>query len=86
MAGTLFAVRVSMISPATVVGAKDAVTPLGSPDAAKLMLPANPFWPTSVMPTWPEAPWTMDNDVGSPLMVKLGGRAPVPPSAMLCVV
>jgi hypothetical protein len=49
------------------------------------MLPANPFWPTSVMPTWPEAPWTMDNDVGSALIVKLGARVPVPLSEMLCV-
>ena len=43
----LLAVSVSVVFPVipvTGLGAKDAVTPLGKPDAESVTLPVNPFW------------------------------------------
>ena len=41
----LAAVSVSKLEPVAVgFGAKDAVTPLGRPDTARLTLPVNPYW------------------------------------------
>lgn len=40
----VLAVSVSVLVPLVLVGLNDAVTPLGSPDAARLTLPVNPFW------------------------------------------
>ena len=36
--------RVNVLIPVAGFGEKDAVTPLGSPDAAKFTLPVNPYW------------------------------------------
>ena len=38
------AVNVSVLVLVAELGLNDAVTPLGKPDAAKLTLPAKPFW------------------------------------------
>jgi len=45
----LLAVRVRVLVPLVLVGLNVAVTPLGSPDAARLTLPVNPFWSFTVM-------------------------------------
>jgi len=39
----LLAVSVSTLDPVVGFGEKDAVTPLGRPDAERVTLPANPF-------------------------------------------
>jgi hypothetical protein len=39
----LLAVRVSTLAPVVGLGFHDAVTPLGSPDAARVTLPLNPY-------------------------------------------
>ena len=39
----LVAVKVTMLFPVDGFGEKDAVTPLGSPDAERVTLPVNPF-------------------------------------------
>ena len=42
-AAELLAVSVSVLAPVVGFGEKDAVTPLGSPEAERVTLPANPF-------------------------------------------
>lgn len=73
-AAVLLAVSVITLVPVVGFGVNDAVTPLGRPEAARLIkLPfKNPFWPVTVIPEVPEPPWTMDRDVGDAPMVKLG--------------
>jgi hypothetical protein len=39
----LLAVKVSVLIPVVGFGRKDAVTPLGRPDAVRLTLPVNPY-------------------------------------------
>jgi len=39
----LLAVRVSVLAPVVGFGEKDAVTPLGRPEAERATLPVNPF-------------------------------------------
>ena len=38
-----FAVRVRVLVPLVVAGEKEAVTPLGSPEVARLTVPVNPY-------------------------------------------
>ena len=45
----LLAVSVSTLDPLVGFVPKDAVTPLGRPDAARVTLPLNPFAPVTVM-------------------------------------
>ena len=45
----LLAVSVNVLVPAVLLGLKDAVTPLGRPDADKLTLPLKPFCGVTVM-------------------------------------
>jgi hypothetical protein len=40
----LLAVNLKLLVPVVVAGLKDAVTPLGKPDADRLTLPKKPFW------------------------------------------
>jgi hypothetical protein len=47
VAAALLAVSVSTLEPVAGFGEKDAVTPLGRPDAARFTLPANPFCGTT---------------------------------------
>jgi len=42
-AAELLAISVSTLDPVVGFGEKDAVTPLGRPDAERVTLPANPF-------------------------------------------
>jgi hypothetical protein len=50
------AVSVSTLVPVAGFGLKDAVTPLGRPDAARVTLPVKPFRPVTVTVDVPEAP------------------------------
>jgi hypothetical protein len=43
------AVSVNVLVLAVLLGLKDAVTPLGVPDADKLTLPVKPFWGVTVI-------------------------------------
>jgi hypothetical protein len=53
----LLAVSVNtLVPPAAGFGLKDAVTPLGKPEAARVTLPSNPFVPVTVMVDVLEAP------------------------------
>jgi len=56
----LLAVNVS-VAPNTVAGfgEKDAVTPLGRPDADRVTLPLNPYDGFTEMSVVPEVPWPM---------------------------
>jgi hypothetical protein len=55
-AAVLLAARVSTLVLVVGFVANAAVTPLGRPEAASVTLPANPFWPVTVMVDFPEAP------------------------------
>jgi hypothetical protein len=52
----LLAVSVIMLEPVVGFGAKDAVTPLGRPDAARLTLPVNPYCGFTLTVDVPEVP------------------------------
>ncbi len=66
------AVSVSVLVPVGLAGLKDAVTPLGSPEADKLTLPVKPFVGFTVIVLLPLFPWvtvTLDGEAES---VKFG--------------
>jgi hypothetical protein len=67
------AVSVRTCVPETVPAANDAVTPLGSPVAARVTVPLNPFAPVTVIVLVPVLPWATDTLVGKAESVKLGG-------------
>jgi len=52
----LLAVSVSTLVPVVGLVAKDAVTPLGNPDAVRFTLPVKPYWGVTVMVDVPAAP------------------------------
>jgi len=52
----LLAVNVKVLEPAVLAGLKEAVTPLGKPDADKLTLPVKPFCGVTVTFVAPLAP------------------------------
>jgi len=52
----LLAVSVNTLVPVVGFGLKDAVTPLGNPEAARVTLPANPYAPVTAMVDALEAP------------------------------
>jgi hypothetical protein len=52
----LLAVSVNVLVLAVLLGLKDAVTPLGSPDADKLTLPLKPFCGVTVIVLVPAVP------------------------------
>jgi hypothetical protein len=56
MLAALLAVSVNTLVPAVEFGLKDAVTPLGNPEAARVTVPVNPFAPVTVMVDVLEAP------------------------------
>ena len=72
VAAELLAVSVSTLVPVVGLVANAAVTPLGRPEAASVTLPANPFWPDTVMADFPEAPWATVREAGEVPSVKLG--------------
>jgi hypothetical protein len=56
VAAVLLAVSVNMLVPVALEGLKDAVTPLGNPEADKLTLPLKPFSGLTVMLLLPVEP------------------------------
>jgi hypothetical protein len=58
VAAVLLAVRVSMLVLVMLLGLKDAVTPLGKPDADKLTLPLKPPCGVTVMVLMALVHWT----------------------------
>jgi len=71
------AVSVSLLVVAVDEGLKDAVTPLGSPVAASVVEPLNPFAGITVMVVDPEAPWVMFRLAGDAPKMKLGAALTV---------
>ena len=57
VAAVLLAASVNVLVLELLVGLKDAVTPLGRPDAEKLTLPLKPLSGETVMVLVPLAPW-----------------------------
>ena len=55
-AAVLLAVSVSTLVPVVGLVAKDAVTPLGNPDAVRFTLPVKPYWGVTVMVDVPASP------------------------------
>jgi hypothetical protein len=68
----LLAVSVNMLALVVLVGLKEAVTPLGRPEAAKVTLPLKPFCGVTVMVLAPLAPWVSAKLLGDAESVKLG--------------
>jgi hypothetical protein len=55
----LLAVKVSVLLPVVGLGVKEAVTPLGRPDAESATLPVNPYCEYTYTLEVPELPWPM---------------------------
>jgi hypothetical protein len=55
----LLAVSAMVLLPFVGFGEKDAVTPLGRPEAERVTLPVNPFWGYTEALVVPEVPWPM---------------------------
>jgi hypothetical protein len=68
----LAAIRASVPGLLVVAGVKEAVTPLGNPDAVKLMLPPNPFAPVAVSVVVVVLPGVKLTLFGDAANVKLG--------------
>ena len=73
----LLAVSVRALELVVLVGLKDAVTPLGKPEADKLTLPLKPFCGVTVMVLVPLAPCVIAMLFGDAESVKFGGAATV---------
>src|ERR1700690_2082239 len=79
-----FAVSVITVLVVDDVGLNVAVTPVGRPVAAKVTVPANPFWgATVIVLVPPEAPGTIDTLVGLAVSVNVAG--PVTVNAIVVV-
>jgi hypothetical protein len=70
------AVRVSTLLPVVGLVPKDAVTPLGKPDAARVTLPENPSTSVTEIVLVPLLPWVMERLLGEAESVKLGVSEP----------
>jgi hypothetical protein len=81
----LLAVSVKVLVVFVLVGLNDAVTPLGSPEAAKLTLPAKPFVGTTVITLGPLVPWARLREVGFAASVKSGSGVTVRVIVVVCV-
>jgi hypothetical protein len=68
----LLAVSVNVLALVVLVGLKEAVTPLGRPEADKVTLPLKPFCGVTVMVLAPLAPWVSAKLLGDAESVKLG--------------
>ena len=68
--------RVRVVEAGSGLELKDAVTPLGSPDAEKVTLPVKPFRGVTVMALKPEVPCTMAKLAGEAESAKLGCGVP----------
>src|SRR5216683_1642038 len=72
--------------PVVLAGLKEAVTPLGRPEADKLTVPANPFWGVSVIVLVPLAPWAMLRLVGEADRLNCGGGTVIETLSKVAVV
>jgi hypothetical protein len=73
----LVAVNVNVLVPVVFAGLKDAVTPLGRPEADKLTLPLKPLCGMTVTVLVPPAPCAKLKVFGEADRLKLGGKASV---------
>jgi len=69
----LLAASVSTLEPVAGLGANDAVTPLGKPEAARVTLPVNPPTPVTEIELVALLPWPTDSVAGAAASVKPGG-------------
>lgn len=69
VAAVMLAVSVNVLVPAVLLGLKEAVTPLGRPEADRLTLPLKPFNGLTVMVLTPLAPCVMFNELGDAVRV-----------------
>jgi len=67
------AVKVKVLAPVVLAGLKDAVTPLGIPEADKLTLPLKPFCGVTVTVAVPLAPCVIARLLGDAESVNVGG-------------
>ena len=74
-AAVLLAVSVKELVVVADAGLKDAVTPLGEPDADKLTLPLNPLRGATVIVLEPLDPWTTVRLPGDAERLKSGAVA-----------
>ena len=79
------AVSVSVLVAVALVGLKDAVTPLGRPEAERATLPVKPFCGVTVMLLGPLAPCAIVRLLGDADRLKFGAGA-VAPTVRLTVV
>ena len=70
------AVKVNTLVVVAGFGTNDAVTPLGSPDTAKLVLPENRFTGFTVIVLVPSLPWITPTVFGDDESVKEAGGGP----------
>jgi hypothetical protein len=77
VAALLLAVSVRLLVVVAEAGLNEAVTPLGRPEADKLMLPKKPFCGVTVMVLDPFAPWTTVRLAGDAERLKLGAAPTV---------
>lgn len=70
----LLAVSVNTLEAVVGLVAKPAVTPAGSPVAARVTAPVNPFAPVTVIVFVPLLPWMTVTLPAEGERVKLGGR------------
>ena len=78
------AASVKVLVLAVLMGLKDAVTPLGRPDADKLTLPLKPFSGLTLMVLVPLAPCAIVKVLGVAVSVKLGGAVTVREIVVAC--
>lgn len=71
VAAVALAVRVSELVVVVLLGVNEAVTPLGRPEADRLMVPLKPPWRATVIVLVPLEPCGTVNPVGAAEMVKL---------------
>ncbi len=72
VAAVLLAASVSVLVPVVLVGLNVAVTPLGTPEAARPTLPVKPFSGATVMVLVPLAPCVMVRLLGNAERLKFG--------------
>jgi hypothetical protein len=77
VAAVLLAVSFKALELVVLVGLKDAVTPVGKPEADKLTLPLKPFCGVTVMLLEPLDPCVIARLLGDAESVKFGGAATV---------
>ena len=76
MAAVAPVLRVSVVEAGSGLELKEAVTPLGRPDAEKVTLPEKPFLGVTVMALKPDVPCTMARAVGEAESLKPGCGVP----------